>query len=84
MNKTMSHKNNYSPYSNRLCHKTVKFVFDTVYFYNPRLRRVLLDSYFLNIGIMRQYARDNHIDEIEYLLGIRDTLLKMRGVYERY
>lgn len=80
----MSHSNNNSPYSNRLCHKTVKFVFDTVYFYNPRLRKILMDSYFLNIGIMRQYARDNHVDEITYLLEIRDSLLKMRGVRERY
>jgi len=73
-----------SPYSNRLCHKTVMFVFNTVYFENPRLRYILRDSYFMNLGIMRKYARDNHIDEIEYLLGIRDVLLKIRGVHERY
>jgi hypothetical protein len=73
-----------SPYSSKLCHKTVRFVFDTVYFTNPRTRYVLRDSYFFNIGIMRQYARDNGIDEIEYLLGIRDTLLKSKGVYDRY
>jgi hypothetical protein len=42
-----------------------------------------MDSYFLNIPIMREYARDNHIDEIAYLLDIRNTLLKMRGVRER-
>jgi hypothetical protein len=77
-------KKNHSPYSNRLCHKTIRFVFDTVYFYNPHLRKLLMDSYFLNIPVMREYARDNHIDEIAYLLDIRKTLLKMRGVRERY
>ena len=79
----MSYKNSYSPYSRRLCYRTVKFVFSTVYFYNPCLRRILLDSYLMNIESMRQYARDNHIDEIDYLLGIRDILLKMRGVRGR-
>lgn len=81
----MSHRRNtLSPYSNKLCHKTVQFVFDTVYFDNPRMRVILRDSYFINLGILREYARDHDIDEIDYLLGIRDILLKSHGAHERY
>ena len=76
-------KNNFSPYSGRICHKTVRFVFNTVEFDNPYIGRIIRDSYYLNIGLMRQFARDNDIDEIEYLLGIRDALLKPNMAHER-
>ncbi len=73
----------FSPYSGRICHKTVRFVFDTVEFDNPYIGYIIRDSYYLNIGLMRQFARDNGIDEIEYLLGIRDALLKSNMAHER-
>lgn len=80
----MSHKKriNRSPYSNKLCHKAVQFVFNTIEYNDPHMTKIVRDSYFINLGILREYARDNHIDEMGYILSIRDELLKSDMAHE--
>ena len=43
---------------------------------------VLYQSYRCNLGKMREYARDKGIDEIAYILSLRDILLMESGVNE--
>ena len=69
-------------YENYLIRKALRFVFDTVKFDNPYLEHLVYDSYLWNLGLMRQYARNNHIDEMSYILSIRDELLKSASVHE--
>ena len=76
-------KNGYSPYSGKLCRKALLFVFSTLVFDDINLKQIICDSYFLNLGIMREYARDNGIDEMSYILGIHDELLKSGTAHER-
>lgn len=45
-------------------------------------RDVLYQSYRCNLGKMREYARDKGIDEIAYILSLRDILLMESGVNE--
>ena len=79
----MSHKKvKQSPYQNYLMRKALRFVFSTVKFEDPYVKCLVYDSYLWNLGLMRQYARDNCIDEMSYILSIRDELLKSSGVRE--
>ncbi len=79
----MSHKKvKQSDYETYLTRKALRFVFNTVKFDNQYLECLVYDSYLWNLGLMRQYARDNHIDEMSYILSIRDELLKSAGVHE--
>jgi hypothetical protein len=75
-------KKKHSPYQNYLMRKALRFVFNTVRFDNPYTKSLVYESYLLNLGLMRQYARDNRIDEMSYILSIRDELLKSPGVYK--
>ncbi|MBO4480300.1 MAG: hypothetical protein J5742_01580 [Alphaproteobacteria bacterium] len=79
----MQHKNKtFSPYPNYLCRKALRFVFNTVKFDDPYMACLVYDSYLWNLGIMREYARDHNIDEMAYILSIRDTLLKSFNVHD--
>jgi hypothetical protein len=71
-----------SPYQNYLARKALRFVFNTVKFDDPYLECIIYDSYLWNLGLMRQYARDHRVDEMSYILSIRDELLKTQGVHE--
>jgi len=46
------------------------------------MQNILYQSYCCNLGILREYARDHNIDEVAYILSIRDELLKVPGVRE--
>ncbi|MBQ6736347.1 MAG: hypothetical protein IJQ90_02565 [Alphaproteobacteria bacterium] len=80
---SVAHKEPYHEYPPRLRQKALGFVFNSVQFDDPDFGRIMRDSYFMNLCPMMQYAHKNRIDELEYLLGIRETLLKMNGVHER-
>ena len=58
-------------------------MFDSVKFEDVDFGRIVRDSYFINLWPMLQYAHKNRIDELEYILDIRDKLLAMPGVHER-
>ena len=75
-------KNNLSPYQKWLCRKALCFVFDTLDFDGDYAKKLLLESYLLNLGILREYARDNHMDEMSFILDIRNILLKSGKVHE--
>lgn len=60
----------------------LKNVFDSVYFVNKRAKRKLSQSYSLNFDTMIDYARENKIDEIEYVRGIRKILLTCPYTYK--
>ena len=70
------------PYPYELCKKALRCVFDSVEFKNPRISRIMRHSYFANLGLMLKYAYENHIDELEYILDIRDILLKKGCAHE--
>ena len=74
-------KNNLSPYQNWLCRKALHCVFDTLDFDGDYAKNVVHESYLLNLGILRKYARDNHMDEMSFILDIRDVLLKSEKVH---
>ena len=75
-------KNNLSPYQNWLCRKALHCVFDTLDFDGDYAKNVVPESYLLNLGILREYARDNHMDEMSFILDIRNVLLKSGKVHE--
>jgi hypothetical protein len=79
----IAHKQPYHEYPSRLRQKALGFVFDSVKFDDVDFGRIMRDSYFMNLWPMMQYAHKNRIDELDYLLAIRETLLKMPGVHER-
>lgn len=79
----IAHNRPYHEYPRSLRRKALGFVFDSVKFDDPDFGRIMRDSYFMNLWPMLQYAHKNRIDELEYLLDIRETLLKMNGVHER-
>ena len=58
-------------------------MFDSVKFDDVDFGRIMRDSYFMNLLPMMRYAHKERIDELDYLLDIRETLLKMPGVHER-
>ncbi len=79
----IAHKQPYHEYPPRLRQKALGFVFDSVKFDDVDFGRIMRDSYFMNLCPMMRYAHKNRIDELDYLLDIRETLLKMPGVHER-
>lgn len=58
-------------------------VFNSVHFDNFHEKMALQDSYFMNFDSFIEYAEDNQIDAMEYIQGIRDTLLSIPGCHER-
>ncbi len=57
-------------------------VFKSVYFVDKRAKNKLQQSYFLNFAMLVGYARENNIDEVQYIRSIRDTLLTCPNTYE--
>ena len=57
-------------------------VFKSVYFANKHKKYKIQDSYFLNFETLLDYAHANNIDEMEYIRGIRETLLHSAGTYK--
>jgi len=80
---TTAKKQPYHEYPPRLRQKALACVFDSVKFDDADFGCIMRDSYFMNLWPMIQYAHKNRIDELEYLLTIRDGLLQMPGVHER-
>ena len=80
---TVAYKEPYHEYPRVLRQKALAFVFNSVKFDDPDFGQIMRDSYFMNLWPMLQYAHKNRIDELEYLLDIRDKLLQMPGVHER-
>ena len=90
----MSHKQQDSPYKSWLCRKTLKYVFDTLDFSGTEkfdrintvnkldMKDILYKSYSWNLEILCEYARDNHLDEVSFILELRDVLLRVPGVRE--
>ena len=56
-------------------------VFASVYFVNKRVKKKLNDSYFLNFDSLIAYARENHIDEMQYIRSIQQDLLTIPQTY---
>lgn len=79
----IAHEQPYHEYPSRLRKKALGFVFDSVKFDDVDFGRIMRDCYFMNLCPMMRYAHQNRIDELDYLLAIRETLLKMPGVHER-
>lgn len=77
------HKNDYVSYPYRICEKAIWVVFDDLKFRDKETKTILRDSYLLNLAQMVDFARKNHIDELDYLLGIRDVLIKSGTARER-
>lgn len=80
---TIAQKQPYHEYPPKIRQKALGFVFDSVKFDDVDFGRIMRDSYFMNLCPMMRYAHQNRIDELDYLLAIRETLLKMPGVHER-
>ena len=80
---TVAQRQPYHEYPPRLRQKALACVFDSVYFDDVDFGRIMRDSYFINLWPMMQYAHKNRIDELDYLLNIRNNLLQMPGVHER-
>ena len=76
-------ENSISPYSQKQCRKALLAAFRGLKFDCPGLKPIMQDSYFYNLGILCEYARDNGIDEKEYILGIRDELIRSGTAHER-
>lgn len=71
------------PFKYRLCRKALAQVFNTVKFEDVVFREILHDSYLANLNSMIQYAHDNHIDELVYILSLRDIFGGKAYKYER-
>lgn len=70
------------PYPYKLCKKALAYVFDSVEFYNREYEQCLRASYAMNLKNMLKYANKNHIDEISYILDIRDMLINSNQAHE--
>ena len=79
----IAHKQPYHEYPRVLRQKALACVFDSVKFDDPDFGQIMRDSYFMNLWPMLQYAHKERIDELEYLLDIRNKLLQTPGVHER-
>lgn len=55
-------------------------VFRSVKFKNIESKRLLMDTYFLNLSSLVNYADNKQLDKTEYILGIRDSLLSSEDV----
>ena len=71
-------------YSENMLRNELSVVFSSLYFADKQMQEVLFDSYFLNIRNLMWYARNNNIDEMDYIRSIRSVLLSYPKVYERY
>lgn len=76
--KMSSNCNTYS-YSD-LVHE-LGLVFRSVHFRRPRFKKILYDSYLLNLHEMVEYAKQNGLDAKKHIRGIRDVLLTCDGTY---
>ena len=79
----MSHQYRVPPFKYKLCKKALAQVFNTVQFKDMVFRKILHDSYLANLNAMIQYAHDNDIDELAYMLSLRDILGGDTYKYER-
>lgn len=71
-------------YSENMLRNELSIVFNSVYFTDKQTQETLHDSYFLNIRNLIWYARNNNIDEMDYIRSIRRILLSHPKTYERY
>lgn len=71
-------------YSENALRNELSIVFSSVYFENKQEQHILFDTYFLNIRNFINYARDNGIDEMDYIRSIRAMLLKSPKIHEMY
>ena len=79
---TVAQKQPYHEYPPKIRQKALGFVFDSVKFDDVNFGRIMRDIYFINLWPMIQHAHKERIDELDYLLDIRQELLKMPGVHE--
>ncbi len=70
------------PYPYKLCKKALAYVFNSVEFYNRKYEQRLRASYAMNLKHMLKYADENNIDEISYILDIRDMLINSNQAHE--
>lgn len=54
-------------------------VFRSVRFEDTKSKRLLIDTYFLNLSNFVNYIDNKQVDKTEYILGIRDSLLSSQG-----
>ena len=78
---TINNRTN-SKYSENILRYELGTVFGSVYFADKKEKEILEDSYYGNFKQMMRYARDNGIDEKEYIRAIRSVLLSCPRVYD--
>ena len=66
----------YQQYSFTEYRRALDEVFRSVFFQSAKMRRIVWDSYIINLWDLVFYAINNRIDEIEYIKSIKDELLK--------
>ena len=66
-----------------LCKKALAQVFNTIRFDDVKMREILHDSYLANLNAMIQYAKENDMDELAYILSIRNILGGSKYTHER-
>jgi len=71
-------------YSENALRNELSVVFSSVYFEDKQEQHILFDSYFLNIRGFINYARNNGIDEMDYIRSIRSKLLESPKIHEMY
>ena len=72
------------PFKYKLCKKALAQVFNNIDFKEDIVfKEILHDSYLANLNSMIQYAHDNDIDELAYILSLRNRLGGDTYKYER-
>ena len=79
----MFHQHKVSSFKYKLCKKALAQVFNTVDFKDSQFKEILHFSYLANLNAMIQYAQDNNIDELAYILSLRDMFGGNVYKYER-
>lgn len=69
-------------YPNTSRQKALGYVFDMLEFSDcdQELAKIMYDSYLINMGKLMKYAHSRKIDELDYILSIRNVLLESKNV----
>lgn len=78
-----AHRVPYHEYPRAIRKRALAFVFDSLKFSDFETAQVLRDSYFMNLKLLMDYAHEKRIDELDYILDIRDIFIKSGTAHER-
>lgn len=71
-------------YSENALRNELSIVLSSVYFEDKHEQHIISDSYFLNVRNLINHARENSIDEMDYIRSIRSKLLESPRIHEMY